>query len=411
MKFAEILKLALSTIWAHKLRSFLTLLGIIIGVAAFMLILSGLLGFRAYIDKMLPGADSNSFTITRFGMDDYQSEDAYDAAQRRNKYLTFEELEFLRDKKDLIVNLGAKAGGALVEVKRGTKKLVNVSVTASEPIISTINNLEIEEGRYFLDSENESTARVAFIGKDIANELFPTGSAIDQRIHLRGMPYRVIGVQSPKGTVFGMSRDNFIVIPIKTYASQFGSGDVRTSLSIVGTSKSLEQFDDAVEEARTLLRVKRKLSFNEKDNFGIFTPKTFANVRKGAMATMFLIVLTVPSIALFVGAIVIMNTMLVSVTERTKEIGLRKTLGASRSNILKQFLVESAVLSIMGGLVGLLLARVLGLVVSAYLIETIIPWWVAAIAVGVCGFVGILAGIFPAWKAAKLDPIEAIQTE
>ena len=411
MNFTEILKLALSTIWAHKLRSFLTLLGMIIGVAAFMLILSGLLGFRSYVDISLSSISSNAFTITRFGMSDYRSKDTLESAQRRNKHLTFEELEFLRAQKDVISHIGAKAGGTSLEVKRGTKKLVNVRVSATDAIVSVIDNIEIVEGRYFVDAENDASSRVAFIGQEIAKELFPNGSPIDQQIQLRGMPYRVIGVQVSKGTVFGFSLDNFIVIPIKTYSSQFGSGSVRTSLEFVGIPHPEEDFDAAVEEARTLIRVKRKVPHKEKDNFGIFTPNTFLKLREEALATIFIVVLTVPAISLFVGAIVIMNTMLVSVTDRTKEIGLRKTLGASKSTILKQFLVESAVLTMIGGIVGLIIAELLGIVVSLYLIETLIPWWAAVISIAVCGLVGALAGLFPAWKAANLDPIEALQTE
>ncbi len=214
MNLAELLKLALFTIWAHKLRSFLTLLGMIIGISSFMLILSGLLGFNAYIDEKILSIGSNSFTISRFGLEDYKTEKTRDLAQRRNKHLTFAELNFVRSKMNLIAHIGAKAGGTSVEVKRGSKKLVNVRVRASDPVISIIDNLEIEEGRYFVDSENDNTKRVAFIGKDIEKELFPGVSALNRHIHINGMPYRVVGIQSPKGEIFGMSQDNFIVIPI-----------------------------------------------------------------------------------------------------------------------------------------------------------------------------------------------------
>ena len=411
MNFTETLKVALTSIWPHKLRSFLTLLGMIVGVAAFMLILSGLLGFNAYIDEKLLGAGTNSFTIQRFDFSDYQSKETFEAAQRRNKHLTFEELGFLRSRKDLIAHIGAKAGGTSVEVKRGTKKLLNVRVSASDPIISLIDNVEIAEGRYFVDSENDAATRVAYIGKDIANELFPRSSPLNQKIHIRGMPYRVVGVQMARGTIFGMSQDNFIVLPTKTYSSQFGSGSVRTSLAFVGVPHPDKALKPAIEEARTLMRVKRKVAFSEKDNFGIFSPQAMVKLRQEGSATMFIIVLTVPAISLFVGAIVIMNTMLVSVTDRTKEIGLRKTVGASRSSIVKQFLIESAVLTMLGGIFGLVIAEILGFIVSAYLVETIIPWWAAILSIGICGFVGVIAGLIPAWKAANLDPIEALQTD
>ena len=169
--------------------------------------------------------------------------------------------------------------------------------------------------------------------------------------------------------------------------------------------------DDAVEEVRTLLRIKRKLPSGEKDNFGILTPDAISGLRQSILGPVFIVILVVPSIALLVGAIVIMNIMLVSVTERTKEIGIRKSLGARQSDILKQFLFESATLSAIGGIVGLILAELIGFIISAFLIETRIPWYAAVIAIGVSALVGICAGLFPAWKAARLDPIEALRAD
>ncbi|MCB1024031.1 MAG: ABC transporter permease [Acidobacteria bacterium] len=411
MNFVETLKLAFAAIWAHKLRSFLTLLGMIIGVTAFMLVLSILQGFNSYVDEKIAGVGSNSFNVQRFDFKDFKDTDTLAEAQRRNKDLTFEELDFLRKNGDLIEDLGAKARGSSADIKRGSKKLESVGIDGAEPILAKIEKLDIAEGRYFVDAENSNASRVAYIGRDIANELFPRTSALGGEIYIRGVPYRVIGIQTAKGTVFGFPQDNFITIPLKTYISQFGSATGPRGLFFVGTSYSDETFDDAVEQARTLMRIKRKLDYGEKDNFGIFTPDAISNLRDSLFRTIFIVILFVPAIALLVGAIVIMNIMLVAVTERTKEIGIRKSLGAKQSDILKQFLYEAATLSAIGGLAGLILAKVLGMIVSAFILPTVIPWYAAVIAIVASAGVGILAGIYPAWKAAQLDPIEAMRAD
>ncbi len=408
MNFTETLKLALAAIWAHKLRSFLTLLGMIIGVAAFMVVLSILQGFNNYVDEKIAGIGSNSFAINRFSFEDFRDSDALAEAQRRNKDLTFEELEFVRKNGDLIKQIGAKTRGNRMQVKRGSEILEDVSVDGVEPIIADVDKVEIEKGRYFVKEENDSAARVAFIGADIESNLFPGGSALGGKIKINGLPYRVVGVAVAKGSVFGQPQDSFIHIPIRTYLK---SKNQWSSLYFVGTSYSDETFDDAVEQARTLMRIKRNVRFGEKDNFGIFTPDAITNLRDQVLGPIFIVIIAVPSIALLVGAIVIMNIMLVAVTERTKEIGIRKSLGAKQADILKQFLAESATLAAIGGTIGLILAEIIGLIISMYVFQTSIPWWAVILAIGVSAAVGMLAGLFPAWKAARLDPIEALRSD
>ncbi|MFN2393357.1 MAG: ABC transporter permease [Pyrinomonadaceae bacterium] len=411
MNFAETLKLALSAIWAHKLRSFLTLLGMIIGVTAFMVVLSLLQGFNTYVDEKIAGIGSNSFTVRRFSFEDFKDTDTAAAAQRRNKDLTFDEMEFIRERAQLIDKSGAKANPNTRSVERNGEVLQDVTIDGAEPVIGEIEKLDIAEGRYFSDSENNNSMRVAFIGSEIAKKLFPFGSAIGEEFTIQGIPYRVIGVQVEKGTIFGQPQDVFVQLPIKTYGANFGGLTRSRGLYFVATSKSDELFKDAVEEARTLIRIKRKLAFGEKDNFGILTPDAIAGLRDSILGPTFIVILAVPAIALLVGAIVIMNIMLVAVTERTKEIGIRKSLGARQSDILKQFLLESATLSAIGGIIGLVLAELLGFIISAFLLKTVIPWYAAVISIGVSAFVGALAGLFPAWKAARLDPIEALRAD
>ena len=411
MDFRETLKLALDAIWAHKLRSFLTLLGMIIAVASFMVVFSLLQGFNVYIDEKIAGIGSNSFTIQRFRFEDFKDTDTIAEAQRRNKELTFEDLEFIRSRAQVIDKIGAKAGGNRREVKVGPLIMEDVTVDGAEPVIGEIENIDVLDGRYFTEAENNNAMRVAFIGTDVVDKLFPRGGAVGQEINIRGIPYRVIGVRVAKGTVFGQPQDAFVQLPIKTFGANFGGFRGGRFLYFVGSAPSDELYQDAVDEARTLMRLKRKLGFNEKDTFGIITPDAISGLRDAIFGTTFIVIMIVPGIALVVGAIVIMNIMLVAVTERTKEIGIRKSLGARQGDILRQFLFESATLAAIGGIIGLVLAEAIGVFVSRMFLQTVIPWYAAVISIGVSAAVGILAGLFPAWKAAQLDPIEALRAE
>jgi putative ABC transport system permease protein len=411
MDFRETFKLAFDAIWAHKLRSFLTLLGMIIGMTAFMVVLSLLQGFSSYVDEKIAGIGSNAFTIRRFSFDDFKDTDTIAAAQRRNKELTFEELNFIKDRAQLIDKIGAKAGNTQRDVKRGAEIAQSVQITGAEPTIADIEKLDIADGRYFTEAENNNSMRVAYVGKDVADKFFPQGGAINGEITITGIPYRIIGIQVAKGTVFGQPQDNFVILPIKTFGSAFGGLTNARAPYFVGTSKPNVNFSDAVEEARTLLRIKRKLEFGEKDNFGILTPDAITGLTDRLFAPIKVVILFVPGIALIIGAIVIMNIMLVAVTERTREIGIRKALGARQADILKQFLFESATLSAIGGIIGLIVAKLLGILITAFVFQTIIPIWAAIVAIGFSAAVGILAGLFPAWKAARLDPIEALRAD
>ena len=408
MNFLETIKLALSAIAAHKLRSFLTLLGMIIGVTAFMVVLSILQGFNKYVDEKVANIGSKAFSVNRFSFEDFQDSDKLAEAQRRNKDLTFDELEFIRENGDLINQIGAKTRGNRMQVKRGSQIIEDVSVEGAESVVGEIEKVDVEKGRYFTKVENENAKRVIYIGADIEKTLFPRSSALGEEIKVNGLTYRVVGVAVAKGNVFGRSQDNFIQMPVRTYLK----GKNRwSSLYFVGTSYSDETFTDAVEQARTLMRIKRGLAFGEKDNFGIFTPDAITNLRDQLFGPIFVVITAVPAIALVVGAIVIMNIMLVAVTERTKEIGIRKSVGARQSDIIKQFLAESGTLAMIGGIIGLILAELIGVVVTIYFIETYIPIWAIIMAISVSGGVGIAAGLFPAWKAASIDPIEALRSD
>ena len=411
MNFSETIKLAFAAIWSHKLRSALTLVGMIIGVTAVVIIVSLIQGFNLYVDEKIAGIGARSFSVRRFGFEDWRTTDTIAQAQRRNKEVTFDDMEYLRERATQIAILGAKANGTPSQLKRGNETMDSVFVDGVTANIIDIEKIDVAEGRYFTGSEESSAQNVAFIGADVANKLFPNMSPIGQEMQIRGMPYRVIGVAAAKGTVFGRPMDVFVNLPLRTYIKYYGPPVRQRSLYLVATAKDDNRFTEAVEETRALMRVRRGLGYAEKDNFGISTPDAIMQMRDRVMGPIFIAAIGVPGIALVVGGIVIMNIMLVSVTERTKEIGIRKSLGARRRDILQQFLIEAVTLSAIGGTVGVLIAWIVGRILTQVFFPTYLSLAAVVVAVGVSGLVGVLSGILPARKAALLDPIVALRAE
>ncbi len=408
MNFLESLKLAGDAIWSHKLRSFLTLLGVIFGVATVIVVVSLIEGFNKYVDEKIANIGTNAFSVQKFSIEDFSSFESYDNARRRNKDVTLEDLTALRARGGVIKEVGAQ-DEQQCELKYGTEVLYGVSLQAITDNMVEIQNKEIAQGRSFNPSEEMSNRTVCFIGADIADRFFATKNPIGEKIKIDGRPFEVIGVAKATGSVFGQSRDKFVSIPISTYISIYGS---RRSFQLFVVSTSEATYLDAIDEARVVMRTRRKLPPSEKDNFGIITPSAVNNLREKIFGTIQTVAVGVTSIALVVGGIVIMNIMLVSVTERTKEIGIRKSLGARRSDIIKQFLAESTALALAGGAIGVSIAYALSKLVSALTpIPTALPLLAVGVALLVSGSVGLIAGVYPAWRAARLDPIIALRSD
>ena len=408
MSFLEVLKLSFESLRSHKLRSFLTLLGVIFGVATVVVVVSLIEGFNAYVDEKIANLGTNAFSIQKFSIDDFSSVEVFNAARRRNKDVRIDDLEAIAGIGGYVKMAGGKSG-TLGDVKLGSEKLLNVQVSAATPNIEEIENIEIAAGRFFLEAEEEKRRFVCFIGSEVAAKLFPKDDPIGQTIKIDNRGYKVIGVGKELGSAFGQSRDLYVTVPLSTFLSTYG---IRRTISISVSSTSPATYDSAIEEVRTLMRVRRKLGPSEPDNFGIITPGAINGLRDKIFGTIQIAAIGVTSISLVVGGIVIMNIMLVTVTERRKEIGLRKSVGARRSDIVKQFLVESVTLALVGGAIGVLIAfsiaKLIALVAS---IPTALPILWVTIALLASTAVGLVSGVYPAWQAARLDPIEALRSE
>lgn len=409
MHFIEAIKLATAAIWANKLRSFLTLLGVIFGVATVIVVVSLIEGFNKYVDDKIANIGTNAFSVQKFAIEDFASLEAYDQARKRNRDVTLDDLNALRQARGGKIKEVGGQEQEMCELKYGTQVLYGISLEAVTANMAEIQNKEIAEGRPFTDADELSDRYVCIIGADVAERFFPTRSGIGQRIKIDGRPFEVVGVAKALGTVFGQSRDKFVSIPLTTFMNSYGS---RRTIQIFITSQSETDYQDAIDEARVVMRTRRKLAPGAADNFGIITPSAVNNLREKIFGTIQVVAIGVTSIALVVGGIVIMNIMLVSVTERTKEIGIRKSLGARRRDILKQFLAESVTLALAGGALGVSIAYGLSkLVATLTPIPTALPMMAVAVALFVSGSVGLVAGVYPAWRAARLDPIKAMRAD
>lgn len=415
MDYKEILFHSLDSLKANKLRAFLTITGIVVGIFSIITIMTIVTIMQNSIESGLTQLGTNTFQIQKlpaFRSGDPKERAKY--AKRRNiTYNEFERFkEMMKDAKFVAAERW-KFGLTARFMNRETNP--NIPVGGITPEAMYTNNWILERGRSINQLDLNYTADVAIIGLDIVNKLFPTLDPVGQEITVGGQKFEVIGVLEKMGSVFGQSRDNLILIPLSTFEKYFGAVDPFSwsgSINITVMANSTEEYEETIDKAIGYFRTVRKLSPADEDDFYVFSNESLIEQVNEITRGVKIGVFAVAAIALLAAGVGIMNIMLVSVTERTKEIGIRKSVGATKKDILIQFLIEAIILCIIGGLIGILLGIVAGNIVASFIGGTFtIPILWVTVGFLLCVFVGITFGTYPAYKAANLDPIEALRYE
>jgi len=406
-QFLEAAVIALGAIWANKLRSFLTVLGNIVAVTSIIAVVSLVQGMYAYVtDAIVSNVGADNFTIQRQPIIRTQADED---RVRSNPRIKLTEAAAIRKYSENIGAIAAQAGASATMTYRG-ESVDGAQVQGVSADYINFATFDVERGRLVSPVEVNTLRPVTIIGWDVADKLYGPVDPIDKDITIARLHFRVVGVHKKKGSAFGNSQDNFAIIPLGIFQKMFGSR--MFGMQLLVKPRSPELIKEAIDDATVALRVERRLRPKDPDNFGMFTSDTLLGIYHTLTNGVFAVLIGVVALSLVVGGIVIMNIMLMVVTERTREIGLRKALGARRRDIVWQILTESVTLSTFGGVIGTFFGFVLALIISKLSpLPASVEVWSVAIGIGVTAVVGLFFGMYPAMRAAKLDPIEALRRE
>ena len=407
MQFAEAVKLALQSLWSNKLRTILTLIGVIISVASVIMVVTLTNGAKQFVTSKVNTYGAAVITVSKMPQT-FMTIDEYLEFQKR-KDVTYDDYRAILDKCHNCVSVGAQRSST-GKVVRGSKSTTDTDIRGWTWTMPPISNLNIETGRSFTEVEDAHSAHVAIVGSDIVDNILGPGDPIGKEIRVDGSPYTIIGVGERQGKMLGRSMDNWVAIPLSNYLQQYG---MYKSLAImVDAGGGGAVLDSVADELRTIMRTQRHLAPGAKDTFSIDSSATFQNLLETVLNNFGAVVAAIAGVSLVVGGIVIMNIMLVSVTERTREIGVRKALGAKRRDILLQFLIESAFIAAVGGLIGIVMGIAAAKAVTLLIaFPSVVALWSIIVALLAATSVGLFFGIYPAHKASALDPIAALRAE
>ena len=406
--FFESAKIALAAIWAAKLRSFMTVLGNIVAVTSIIAVVSLIQGLNASVKQAIQSqAGTDSFVVQRYPVT--RTDEDFDRV-RNNPLVTLQDMRAIQryGSDNISAVMADNQGNARITYR--DKSIDNTGVTGLTSGYVNFSGYDAERGRLMTPAEVDSARPITVLGWQTADRLFGgTVDPIDKMVQIEGRHFRVIGVSEKKGTVLGQSQDSFALIPLGQFSMLFGS---RRSLELNIKARDVTNMSAAQDDALVALRGARRLKPKQPDNFGMFTSDTIIGIYQSATNGIFAVLVGIVGLSLVVGGIVIMNIMLMVVTERTREIGLRKALGARRADIMSQMLTESVVLSMFGGVVGTVLGSTIAIIISkATPIPAAVEAWSVGLGIGITALVGLFFGLYPASRAARLDPIEALRRE